>query len=411
VSLEFSKVIDQVAKLGGMAHILLDQYAGSRLEIALDRFHKAPDLGFIHQRIELARSPEVSGYRGAAPLDPSTDEPLNHVVECPPLPARATLIAADGSQIYPSEQSAIHYFLVNVGLFIYHHGLDRAPETVTMPRLFYHRDHVHDKAGRIINNRTVDAMRTVREMEQLADRAQLLAPEINGAGPLVGLYDNHLLMSIPPDVRDHKKLERRYFDALRSLRECGALLGGYVDNPTRSRMVLRLLHLLHLSEEEVRSSDLGYTRELESLNDAQLFAAVLEPGQRSALMAQNSPRNLAYRKRGRDFEIAFFYVKVSSGYQETVARVDLPMWVAADKARVDALHALIVQQATMQGRNPYPYALTRADELAVVSTRDKARLDELIAVELRRQGIDPRVFSAKLQGKRLARGDKRVHEL
>jgi hypothetical protein len=409
VALEFSKVMDQVSKLGGMAHILLDQYAGSRLEIALDRFRRAPDLRVIHERIELARSPEVSGYRGAAPLDPGHDEPLNLVLDCPPLPDRATLIAADGSQIYPSDQSAIHYFLINVGMFIYHHGVDRVPETVTVPRLYYHRDHVHDKAGRIVNNRTVDAMRTVREMEQLADRAQLLAPET--VGPLVGLYDNHLLMSIPPDVRDHKKLERRYFDALRGLRESGMLLGGYVDNPTRSRMVLRLLHLLHLTEDEVRTSDLGYTRELESLNDAQLFNAILEPGQRSALMAQNSPRNLAYRKRGKDFEIAFFYVKASSGYQDTIARVDLPMWVAADKTRVDHLHALIVQQATMQGRNPYPYALTRADELAVVSSRDKSRLDELIAVELRRQGIDPRVFSAKLQGKRLARGDKRVHEL
>jgi hypothetical protein len=204
---------------------------------------------------------------------------------------------------------------------------------------------------------------------------------------------------------------KQYHGALTHLNDAGAILAGYVDNPTRSRVVIRLLHLLSLSEQEVHSTDLSVSRELEGVKDIQLFNAVLQPGERSALMVQNSPRNLKYRQRGQSYEIAFFYLKISSGYQESIARVDVPMWVARDKQMVDDLHALLVHQCSLQGRNPYPYALTRADELAYVSGKDKLKLDEMIGIELRKKGINPHVFSAKLWGKQLARSEKRQHEL
>ncbi|HEX2619004.1 MAG TPA: DNA double-strand break repair nuclease NurA, partial [Phototrophicaceae bacterium] len=126
---------------------------------------------------------------------------------------------------------------------------------------------------------------------------------------------------------------------------------------------------------------------------------------------QNSPRNLSYRQRGVSYEIAFFYVKVANAFGSAIARVDLPMWVARDEKAVDALHGIILNQCTMQGRTPYPYALTRADELAVVGSKDKAKLDELVRIEMRKKGIMPKVLSAKDQSKHVARSDKRLYEL
>lgn len=107
-----------------------------------------------------------------------------------------------------------------------------------------------------------------------------------------------------------------------------------------------------------------------------LFDKVLEPGERSAIMVQNSPRNLAYRQKNGSFEIAFFYVKVANGYKTAIARIDIPMWVARERDSVNTLHALILDQCQMQGRTPYPYALARADELALVSGQDRRKLDE-----------------------------------
>lgn len=407
MALEFNKLVDQLLKLRRMLEEW-DFDKSSRLQVAINRFYAATDLDAIHERIRLTRQPEVSGYRGAAPLDPPYHEVICQTFPTPPAPESATLVAADGSQVYPNDQTPLPYFLINTGLFVYHHGDDRRPEAFTLPRLFFHPDHVHDAGGRLLTNRTIDARRTVSEMRELARTAWEQRGE---ARPLVALYDNHLLFWAHADVTGHLELMRGYLGALVHLHDAGAILAGYVDNPMRSRVVMRLLHLLSLSDDQVRHSDLSAGGELQGLRDIHLFDAVLEPGERSALMVQNSPRNLLYKKRGVSYEIAFFYLKVSSGYRESIVRVDVPMWVARDKQMVDDLHALLVAQCQLQGRNPYPYALTRADELAYVSSRDKHKLDEMIGLELRTKGIEPRYFSAKAWGKELARSLKRQHEL
>jgi hypothetical protein len=86
------------------------------------------------------------------------------------------------------------------------------------------------------------------------------------------------------------------------------------------------------------------------------------------------------------------------------------MWVARDKMAVGALHALIVAQCSIQGRKQYPYALTRADELAYVSSVEKSQLDTMIRVEMLQNHLRPEA-SNKLQTKGLARGEKRQHRL
>jgi hypothetical protein len=303
--------------------------------------------------------------------------------------------------------SPTHYYLINIGVFVYYHGGDRLPDQWTYPQLFYHKAHVHDR-GRIISNQTVNARRTVAEMQELGKKAWELRDE---ARPLVALYDNHLLFGAGADVADTKEIMHGYWGALIHLHDSQAILAGYLDNPRRSRMVIRLLYLLSLTDEQIRHTDLSAGGDLEGLRDVHLFDAVLAPGERSAIMVQNSPKNLVYKQRGDSYEIAFFYKKASSGFRDTIARVDIPVWVARDKQAVDELHAILLTQCGMQGRNPYPYALTRADELAYVSSRDKAKLDEMIGIELRKKGIDPHIFSAKVWGKDLARAPKRKHEM
>jgi hypothetical protein len=410
VSLEFNKIVEQVQKFGAMLDAL-DFDLGDRLSIAVERFYNPPPLEKIQERVELVQGPSVSGYRGAIPLEGENYEEISGVFPTIPPPETAIVIAADGSQIYASEQSPIHYYLINIGLFMYHHGIDRTPQQYTLPKLAYHKSEVHDPSGRVVGNRTVDARRTVREMQELGK----LAWEMRGeAHPLLALYDNHLLFGVSTDVIDQKKIMRDYRAALVHLHDAGAILAGYVDNPTRSRVVMRMLHLLSLSDDEVMHADFSGGGDLSGLKDVHLFNAVLEPGERSAVMVQNSPRNLDYKRGaggGPSYEIAFFYMKVSSGYRSSIVRVDIPMWVARERRSVDELHALLVEQCSMQGRNPYPYALTRADELAYIGGRDKNKLDEMIRLEARKKGIDPTNFSAKAWGKQLVRGDKRRFEI
>ncbi len=408
MSLEFNKVVDQIEKLGRMLREL-DFDVSDRLTIARQRFFGATNLDAIHERIRLVRRPDVSGYRGAAPLDPPYHERICDTFPPPAPVSSATIMAADGSQIYPNDLWRVPYYLINTGLFVYYQGDERTPLQRTAPRLVYHPQRTREKSNRVLGSRTIDAMRTAREMAELGKLAWELKDE---ARPLVALYDNRLLFWVTSDVTGGKRIMEQYRGSLVHLHDARAILAGYVDNPARSRLIIRLLHLMSLPLDQIKTSELG-SGDLEGLRDVDLLLSVLKPGYRTALMVQNSPHNLKYRRFGENYEIAFFYLRVTSGYQDAIARIDVPMWVARDKQAIDELHALLLEQCAMQGRNPYPYALTRADELAVVSSRDKAKLEEMIrlAWRLNRPEVDPLVFSAKQIGKDLARSNKRMHEL
>ncbi|OYT68528.1 MAG: hypothetical protein CFK52_14830, partial [Chloracidobacterium sp. CP2_5A] len=125
----------------------------------------------------------------------------------------------------------------------------------------------------------------------------------------------------------------------------GAALAGYIDNPFRSKRFIQLLFLLSLrdlDELRARQTEMARCGDLEGLRDRDFFHFVLRPGERSAVMVQNSPLNKEYRDEARDLEIAFFYLKVYSALETRVVRVDLPMWVARDRQQVDVVHALIL---------------------------------------------------------------------
>jgi hypothetical protein len=407
LSLEFNKLIEQVQTMGRYLG-KRSQNAASRLQIALDLFFAATDMDAIHERIKLVRDSSVSGYRGAAPLPRPYSELICGVGPAPAPLNSGTIVAADGSQIYPDPHSPTPYYLINTGVFTYYCGEPRLPTQSTTPELFYSDSALHDKDGRMVNNQTVNARRSVAEMEALARQAW---HERGDARPLVAFHDGTLLKFFgATDVAGSQDLERDYIEALVKLRDVNALLAGYVDRP-RSTSLIAMLHLMSLPPDQVNDANLKTNGEIEGLVDEMLFAEVLEPGERSAMMVQNSPQNREYKDRaGEDFEIAFFYVNVSDSSHPVIARIDLPMWVARDPDTVDELHTLILAQCAIQGRRRYPYALTRADELAYVSSLEKQQVDQLIRIEMLNNGVSPEATN-KLQTKGLARGEKRQHRL
>jgi NurA domain len=266
---------------------------------------------------------------------------------------------------------------------------------------------VQDADGRLITNQTVNARRSVAEMGRLAQEAW---DRRDSARPLITFHDGGLLKFFgATDVAGAAQIEKDYMTALQKLHDCGAVLLGYLDQP-RSTYVISLLHLLSLAPEQISDAALRSNGEIEGLTDDILFANVLEAGERSAVMTQNSPQNYQYKGKDPNFEIAFFYVNVGRGDHPIIVRIDVPMWVAQDKEAVAALHALIVAQCAIQGRKHYPYVLTRADELAYVSSVEKSQLDEMIRIEMLKNQLEPEA-SNKLQSKGLARGDKRRHRL
>src|SRR5664279_2368588 len=385
----------------------LNQNLTSKLDLALERFYAANDLDAVHERIKLVRESSVSGYRGAAPAPRPYDELICGIGSLPEPPRSATLVAVDGSQIYPDAHAPAQYYLINMGVFAYYYGEPRLPYQFTDPQLFYSEAMLEDRDGRLITNQTVNARRSVMEMQWLAKEAWKRREEPR---PLIGFHDGGLLKFFGAnDVAGAQQIEKDYMDALRMMHDANALLVGYLDRP-RSTYLISLLHLLDLDAGQVNDANLRSNGDMEGLTDDMLFSHVLEPGERSAIMTQNSPQNRTYKDQDGNLEISYFYVNVSTGAHPAIARIDIPMWVARDKEAVGALHALIVAQCLIQGRKHYPYALTRADELAYVSSVEKSQLDEMIRIEMFKNQLEPEA-SNKLQSKGLARSEKRQHRL
>ncbi|WP_162909224.1 DNA double-strand break repair nuclease NurA [Aggregatilinea lenta] len=386
MTLEFDKVVSQVAKMG-RALAARNSADSQRLEGAWEQFLKLDDLDAVHARIELVRERDA-GYRGVAPLQ-NASEALNRAYPLPEGPARATIIAADGSQIYPSIHAAALYYLTNIGVLVYHDGCDDLPEQYTEPKLFYADSDLRDDRGQMITNDTVNARRTLAELQTLASTAW---DKRHIDCDLLAVSDGPLLFWVRNDVPDRRALEESYFKAMEQVQDTDtrmqedhghrASLIGYVDRPT-SAFLVNLLHLMRLEDEQVRRAALETNGDWEGLLDQLIMSRLLKTGERSAVFVQQSPQNKRYHDRAEDYEIAFFYLNVAPATEKPhLARVEMPMWVARAPQMVEHVHALIHRQCQLMWR--YPYALTRADELAVVRSHEKAELEQLIEIELRR---------------------------
>lgn len=408
MTLEFDKVVSQVASMA-RALAARNSADSQRLEDAWEQFQRLNDLAEIHERIDLVRERDA-GYRGVAPLKNAT-EALNRAYPLPDGPARATIIAADGSQIYPSIHAAALYYLTNIGVLVYHDGCDDLPEPFTEPNLFYADEYLRDDHGQLITNDAVNARRTLAELQTLA-RAAWDRRHIDC--DLLAISDGPLLFWARNDVPGRRELEEDYFKAMDQLQDThtymqaehghSASLIGYVDRPT-SAFVVSLLHLMRLEDDQVRRAALETNGNWEGLIDQAIMFRLLQPGERSALFVQQSPQNKRYHDRGEAYEIAFFYLNVvPQGEGFHVARVEMPVWVARVPEVVDHVHALIYRQCQLMWR--YPYALTRADELAVVRSHEKAELEQMIEIELRRneQVVE---HSEKLESKTVRSGRTR----
>jgi hypothetical protein len=396
VPINYAKVKPQVEKMGRMI-AYKTQDLSERAATAYNQFQELPTNADIMARVQLAREQDA-GYRGAAPMM-TNGEAINARFRAPQIPARATILATDGSQVYPDIHAPVFYYLTNVAVFTFFHGTDQLPQEFSNPELFYSETAIRDDFDQLITNATVNARRTVKEMETLA---QFVWESRELEQPILALYDGRLLFWLGKEVPHAAQLEDDYKASIVRIHDThhwmttrhqhNASLAGYIDRPT-SRFVVSLLQLMRLPPEAITRQELQRPGEYEGIDDRWLFERWLRPGERSALMVQQSPQNKLYKQRGENYEIVFFYLKPDHG---GLARVEIPFWVAHSRQGVDEVHALLVEQCRITGA--FPYVLTRADELAVVRNFDRQTLNEMVKTELIRNQQRPEV-SAKLVGK------------
>jgi hypothetical protein len=399
VALDLTRLTNDLDTMGETL-VKLDRAQRSQLQIAQERLATyAHALEEINEKVQLTRERNLH-WRGAYPAG---DEPLDARYPRPQMPARVNIIANDGSQVPIDRHAAALYYALNVGYIVYPYGTVRCPDVGSAPSLHFGEDELRDRDGRLVSNAVVNARRTVREMQNLAD---LAAAHTQFEPPVAVLTDGPLMWVQPGDTPQERRSNLEpYLEGLERIRTSGAALGGYVDRPG-STGVVRLLHLASLSLDKLDRERLAHG-DLVGLSDAPLFATLLGPGERSALFVLQSPTNKFYGEKGH--EIWHFYLNVSQDpARPLIARLEVPSWVGQDPLCRDLLHAVVWQQCQIVGG--YPYVLARAHELALISTDERRDLQEMVVGALRRRGLDPRP-SEKARQKELTGGFRRRHSL
>jgi len=374
--LNYVKLKEQVSEFGASA-VRRRQELTERLEHyrGLLKTH-AGDLIRLQRLVEEAASRE-HGLRCALPLH----EPLDTHLPFKGPAVEHVLLAADGSQITPDPHAAVFYGFVNVGVFRMSSQAGETPSVEMYSELIHEGENPDD--GEYLSEDLISLRRDAWERRILAERAKA------ESGQVLTLTDGPLELYREPRSEARFDLYfKEYIAALDDLALLNTITAGYVDRP-RAALLAATLELLNNDLGEGGPGAAGVT-------DLILMEGLLQPGERSAVFALQFRNAASFEGRKA---LHFFYLNVGSAAAPSIARVEVPLWVVESPTSLNLLQAVLVEQAAQAGAHPYPYALIRAHETAVVQMDEHEALERLIETELLSRGFPPALISQKLANK------------
>ena len=359
----------------------------------------------------------------------SWHEPSDTVYDAPPTPLPCTVYAADGSQIVSDRHDIADCYLLNIGLIALRYGTGERALLTSRPHLALPDDELLDEfqgeQATIVPKRLA-IRRLLEEMTGLIDLMADVAqpPALVSAAPTVresslfsaykplssaslALFDGSLILwPLETEKEEFRAASLRTFEAhLDVARELRVPLVGYISDP-RSRDVVNSLRVFHCPHErancDTHCPQRSKPRPLyvapecagtEAIHDADLFAHLLQPGERSPIYGSSSKILLEYRPEN---QIHFFYLHTG----REVARIEVPAWVCHDPQLLALTHALCYDQACKG--DGYPVALAEAHEQAVVRAAEKSAFFAMMQRTFVTTG-QPVTFTQKAVSKRARR--------
>lgn len=384
--INFQQAVEKIRQMGARAmarQTELERLRTDALRLLRENAGALDELRDLAQRASSLQD----RLRCAVPLN----ERLDLSQAAAPAVEGLSLLAADGSQINPDRHGAVEFAAINVGAIRIRSG--EAPRVWTDSQFKFNEELYHQRVP--LNDLDIAIWRDLAERRRLFELAQEDAAQ---GYTVVALTDGPLqLFGQAEQSQFYKDNLREYLQVLGSLSSLGAAVAGYVDKP-RSDYLVALLDLVKLQKDN-RLGDAGKEKPFWPVRDMDLFTHILEPGQRSAIFELHMPEPAVFTD---ELALHFFYLNIGRAGKPQLARVELPRWVAENGALVERLHGALLEQAAQMGSRPYPYILHRAHETAVVHLEEKEQLENMIQLELRRQGAAVGEQSNKQAGKELA---------
>ena len=392
-----------LSALDGLAQNI--QSRSRRLDDAIDRALAVPADEAAFRTAAVGRRPYI-----AARTDP---EGLLGSQAPPEVPQDWTALSVEGSHIDVDRHLPLRCHLINPGRLRHH--LRRQPSLpvvqLTRPGVadadLYLRKPDDPSDEVLIAGPLLDALRTVLEVERLADAVEQLPDD----KPALALLDGTLAFwdlqrgNYPRYVADVLIAERLQ-PALARLRAASTnrrpvAVAAYTSRP-RTTEVAGALRLMLCEQADAdcnrlctaRHSDLTSCDGAAGFDDRELFELVLAPGHRSPLyrsirLAARFALGLA---TGQEWS-HFYYL---NGGAE-IARVEAPDWLASDLELLALSHVMLVKQCEL-GLG-YPVAISEAHEQAVITGHDREEFRRLTLMLLEQRGL-PTPESAKATSKR-----------
>ena len=351
-------------------------------------------LDALRSKVDSAKATDPN-IRCAYPLD----ESLASSYPPPDSVIQATLIAADGSQINPDRHAAVQFGLVNVGAISMRLNSGEAPEISTESELLFGDDLLPN--GIPMSDGMVALKRDLAERKKLDDLSKGIS------GQVVTFTDGPIELwgAKGEDASSYEDFVKKYIGVLSRLQTRDVITAGYVDKPSAD-LVVRLLEIAMADNEQLQK--LREFHPLRGVSDRWLFGErehpLLPPGHRSAVFKIQSSSDKKYTGV---LTLHFFYLNVGTEGHPWPVRVEVPKWVVDDKEKLDLLHGVLVEQCRMMGSRPYPYLLHRAHETAVVKNEEKQQIEQMLAMELRKNNEDVDDGSYKQSAKDLQGRTKR----
>jgi hypothetical protein len=391
MTLDFQQVQLQVREMGKSAPARQEELRQRREEAQALMENCAGEIEELRRKVQDAVELDAS-LRCALPviLPDGTPQHLNAHYPLPPLPAQATILAADGSQIDLDRHAEVEYGLVNVGAIQMRLGSPQPPSMTIRCELI---------ADEQLENLTVAGLALKRDIQE---RSMLVELAARAPAPVITFTDGPMELWGSKEAisagqaSEYQRNLKQYLDVLDRLCSLGAITAGYVDKPS-ANLVVRLLEVARATPEDLR--DLRQYRPLRGVSDRFMYRDLLESGERSSVFAMQTQSAKNYPGHSA---LHFFYLNVGHPGQPWVARVEAPQWVVSDPAKLDSLHAVLVDQCRILGGRAYPYLLHRAHETALVSHQEREQVTNMIALELRKRGIYIEGISQKQAAKNLA---------
>lgn len=275
-----------------------------------------------------------------------------------------TVLASDGSQIFPDKHEVALCYLINIGLVALHYGTGEPPMMRSHPMLYYREEDLYERWGgrkTLVNYDMASMKRQLLEVEMLANAACSLATGHHK----VALVDGSLILwrleGMPSDFAD--EVLKKFFAALDRLNSEGIPIAGYISSP-RSTDIVNALKVCICPYERADCDRCEYRRDeemppcscIDGVTDALMFRHLLSKGEHTQLFGSSSK----ILERYGEHAIRFAYINV--GHE--IARVEVPQWVAKDDAMLKLVLATVFEQA--QKGNGYPVVLSEAHECAVI---------------------------------------------